>query len=79
MSAPAPAPCSSRAANAFSAAILAASIGQAGRPATFVDALEIIATDGQHGAEPLVVSGPGAGPAVTAAGILNDIFPLAAR
>jgi bifunctional aspartokinase / homoserine dehydrogenase 1 len=29
--------------------------------------------------EPLVVSGPGAGPAVTAAGILNDIYSLAAR
>jgi homoserine dehydrogenase len=28
-------------------------------------------------AEPLVVSGPGAGPAVTAAGILNDIYSLA--
>jgi aspartokinase/homoserine dehydrogenase 1 len=27
--------------------------------------------------EPLVVSGPGAGPAVTAAGILNDIYSLA--
>jgi aspartokinase/homoserine dehydrogenase 1 len=29
--------------------------------------------------EPLVVSGPGAGPAVTAAGILNDICELALR
>ena len=29
--------------------------------------------------EPLVVSGPGAGPAVTAAGILNDIYSLAGR
>jgi aspartokinase/homoserine dehydrogenase 1 len=29
--------------------------------------------------EPLVVSGPGAGPAVTAAGILNDIYSLAPR
>jgi homoserine dehydrogenase len=29
--------------------------------------------------EPLVVSGPGAGAAVTAAGILNDIYSLAAR
>ena len=27
--------------------------------------------------EPLVVSGPGAGPSVTAAGILNDICELA--
>jgi bifunctional aspartokinase / homoserine dehydrogenase 1 len=29
--------------------------------------------------DPLVVSGPGAGPAVTAAGILNDIYSVAAR
>jgi bifunctional aspartokinase / homoserine dehydrogenase 1 len=29
--------------------------------------------------EPLVVSGPGAGPDVTAAGILNDIYSLAPR
>jgi homoserine dehydrogenase len=29
--------------------------------------------------EPLVISGPGAGPAVTAAGILNDIYSLPAR
>jgi aspartokinase/homoserine dehydrogenase 1 len=29
--------------------------------------------------EPLVVSGPGAGPSVTAAGILNDICELALR
>jgi homoserine dehydrogenase len=29
--------------------------------------------------EPLVVSGPGAGPAVTAAGLLNDIYSLAGR
>ncbi|MGD9903734.1 MAG: aspartate kinase [Vicinamibacterales bacterium] len=29
--------------------------------------------------EPLVVSGPGAGPAVTAAGILNDLLALGAR
>ena len=29
--------------------------------------------------EPLVISGPGAGPAVTAAGILNDIYSLAPR
>jgi aspartokinase/homoserine dehydrogenase 1 len=31
----------------------------------------------RYRAEPLVVSGPGAGPAVTAAGILNDIYALA--
>jgi aspartokinase/homoserine dehydrogenase 1 len=36
-------------------------------------------TTRRYRAEPLVVSGPGAGPAVTAAGILNDIFSLAAR
>jgi aspartokinase/homoserine dehydrogenase 1 len=29
--------------------------------------------------EPLVISGPGAGPAVTAAGIFNDICSLASR
>ena len=29
--------------------------------------------------EPLVISGPGAGPDVTAAGILNDICSLGAR
>jgi aspartokinase/homoserine dehydrogenase 1 len=29
--------------------------------------------------EPLVVSGPGAGADVTAAGILNDIYSLASR
>ncbi len=29
--------------------------------------------------EPLVISGPGAGAAVTAAGILNDIYSLGAR
>jgi aspartokinase/homoserine dehydrogenase 1 len=34
-------------------------------------------TSRRYRAEPLVVSGPGAGPAVTAAGILNDIHALA--
>ena len=29
--------------------------------------------------EPLVISGPGAGAAVTAAGILNDIYSLGAQ
>jgi aspartokinase/homoserine dehydrogenase 1 len=29
--------------------------------------------------EPLVISGPGAGAEVTAAGILNDVYSLAAR
>ncbi len=33
-------------------------------------------TTRRYRAEPLVVSGPGAGPAVTAAGILNDIYSL---
>jgi homoserine dehydrogenase len=36
-------------------------------------------TTRRYRAEPLVVSGPGAGPAVTAAGILNDIYSLAPR
>jgi len=36
-------------------------------------------TSDRYKAEPLVVSGPGAGPAVTAAGILNDICALSAR
>jgi aspartokinase/homoserine dehydrogenase 1 len=36
-------------------------------------------TTRRYRTEPLVVSGPGAGPAVTAAGILNDILSLAAR
>jgi bifunctional aspartokinase / homoserine dehydrogenase 1 len=35
-------------------------------------------TSARYNAEPLVVSGPGAGPAVTAAGILNDIISLGA-
>jgi aspartokinase/homoserine dehydrogenase 1 len=34
-------------------------------------------TTRRYRTEPLVVSGPGAGPAVTAAGILNDIYSLA--
>ena len=36
-------------------------------------------TTRRYNREPLVVSGPGAGPAVTAAGILNDIYSLAGR
>ena len=35
-------------------------------------------TTSRYRSEPLVISGPGAGPAVTAAGILNDIHSLAA-
>ena len=34
-------------------------------------------TTRRYRTEPLVVSGPGAGPEVTAAGILNDIHSLA--
>ena len=36
-------------------------------------------TTNRYRTEPLVVSGPGAGAAVTAAGILNDIYSLATR
>jgi homoserine dehydrogenase len=36
-------------------------------------------TTRRYRTEPLVVSGPGAGPAVTAAGILNDIYSIAAK
>ena len=36
-------------------------------------------TTKRYRAEPLVVSGPGAGAEVTAAGILNDIYSLSAR
>jgi aspartokinase/homoserine dehydrogenase 1 len=36
-------------------------------------------TTRRYRTEPLVVSGPGAGPAVTAAGILNDIYSLSPR
>jgi homoserine dehydrogenase len=36
-------------------------------------------TTRRYRTEPLVVSGPGAGPAVTAAGILNDILSLSVR
>jgi len=36
-------------------------------------------TTHRYRTEPLVISGPGAGPAVTAAGILKDIYSLAAR
>ena len=36
-------------------------------------------TTRRYRSEPLVVSGPGAGAAVTAAGILNDIYHLSAH
>ena len=36
-------------------------------------------TTRRYSKEPLVISGPGAGAAVTAAGILNDIYSLGAR
>src|SRR4029079_17770429 len=39
----------------------------------------VVVTTRRYRAEPLVVSGPGAGAAVTAAGILNDILSLAPR
>jgi homoserine dehydrogenase len=39
----------------------------------------LIAFTTRRYSEPLVVSGPGAGADVTAAGILNDIYSLAAR
>jgi aspartokinase/homoserine dehydrogenase 1 len=34
-------------------------------------------TTTRYKASPLVISGPGAGPAVTAAGVLNDVLRLA--
>ena len=36
-------------------------------------------TTERYRTEPLVISGPGAGPAVTAAGILNDIYSIAVK
>jgi homoserine dehydrogenase len=36
-------------------------------------------TTRRYRTEPLVISGPGAGAEVTAAGILNDIYSLSAR
>jgi homoserine dehydrogenase len=36
-------------------------------------------TTKRYRTEPLVISGPGAGAEVTAAGILNDVYSLAAR
>jgi aspartokinase/homoserine dehydrogenase 1 len=34
-------------------------------------------TTGRYDSNPLVITGPGAGPAVTAAGVLNDVLELA--
>jgi homoserine dehydrogenase len=39
----------------------------------------VASTTRRYHTEPLVISGPGAGAEVTAAGILNDIYSLAAR
>jgi bifunctional aspartokinase / homoserine dehydrogenase 1 len=36
-------------------------------------------TTARYNRQPLVITGPGAGPAVTAAGVLNDILRLAAE
>ncbi|HEX2660459.1 MAG TPA: homoserine dehydrogenase, partial [Polyangia bacterium] len=38
---------------------------------------QIVFTTARYRENPLVVTGPGAGPAVTAAGVLNDILGLA--
>ena len=37
----------------------------------------VVFTTARYKANPLVITGPGAGPAVTAAGVLNDILQLA--
>ena len=62
-------------------------LGEAGRRAcdsSPVGALEgtrnlLAFTTRRYRTEPLVISGPGAGAEVTAAGILNDIYSLSAR
>jgi bifunctional aspartokinase / homoserine dehydrogenase 1 len=36
----------------------------------------VVFTTARYKANPLVITGPGAGPAVTAAGVLNDILQL---
>ncbi|HEV8218295.1 MAG TPA: hypothetical protein VGP95_20735 [Gemmatimonadaceae bacterium] len=40
---------------------------------------QFIFTTSRYHARPLVITGPGAGPAVTAAGVYNDVLSLAAR
>jgi aspartokinase/homoserine dehydrogenase 1 len=40
---------------------------------------QFIFTTSRYHARPLVITGPGAGPAVTAAGVYNDVLALAAR
>ena len=39
---------------------------------------QIVFTTNRYRDNPLVITGPGAGPAVTAAGVLNDVLKLAA-
>jgi aspartokinase/homoserine dehydrogenase 1 len=39
---------------------------------------QVVFTTARYSENPLVISGPGAGPAVTAAGVLNDVLKLAA-
>jgi aspartokinase/homoserine dehydrogenase 1 len=38
---------------------------------------QVAFTTNRYRSNPLVITGPGAGPAVTAAGVLNDILELA--
>jgi aspartokinase/homoserine dehydrogenase 1 len=38
---------------------------------------QFIFTTARYKTSPLVITGPGAGPAVTAAGVLNDVLKLA--
>ena len=39
---------------------------------------QVVFTTTRYRENPLVITGPGAGPAVTAAGVLNDVLRLAA-
>ncbi|MFZ5622847.1 MAG: homoserine dehydrogenase, partial [Gemmatimonadota bacterium] len=38
---------------------------------------QVVFTTERYKTNPLVITGPGAGPAVTAAGVLNDVLQLA--
>jgi aspartokinase/homoserine dehydrogenase 1 len=40
---------------------------------------QIVFTTARYREHPLVIRGPGAGPVVTAAGVLNDVLALARR
>ncbi|MNC95784.1 Bifunctional aspartokinase/homoserine dehydrogenase 2 [compost metagenome] len=40
---------------------------------------QVAFTTTRYRQQPLVITGPGAGPAVTAAGVLNDLLDLAPR